>query len=233
MPRARTSYSSQRQTAAPVPESGCLSGLFLPPLAVLLVGVLLAFIVRGLPPAASAGSLAGISQDNSPVTNSLAPIFTAEVQKWGASIVRWATAVGLDPNLAAVVMQIESCGDPRARSSAGAIGLFQVMPYHFSPWDDPYLPDTNAQRGLDYLKRALETAGNNPRLALAGYNGGIGVIKRNEATWSPETTRYVYYGNPIYEDASRGASSSLMLDEWYRRYGASLCHQAHQHLGLP
>ena len=232
MPRARTSFPSQRQTAAPVPENGCLSGFFLPPLAVLLVGGLLAFMVRGLPPTASAGSLAGTSQNDGPVTNSLAPLFTAEVQNWGTSIIRWATAAELDPNLAAVVMQIESCGDPRAQSSAGAIGLFQVMPYHFSPWDDPYLPDTNAHRGLDYLKRALEVADNNPRLALAGYNGGIGVIKRNEATWSPETTRYVYYGNPIYEDARQGATSSPMLDEWYRRFGASLCLQAHQRLGL-
>jgi soluble lytic murein transglycosylase-like protein len=64
-------------------------------------------------------------------------------------------------------MQIESCGDPRARSRAGAMGLFQVMPYHFAGGDDPYNPDTNAVRGLAYLKRSLDTANGDPRLALA------------------------------------------------------------------
>ncbi|MBI1856315.1 MAG: transglycosylase SLT domain-containing protein [Chloroflexi bacterium] len=50
---------------------------------------------------------------------------------WAAAISRWANASNLDPNLVAVVMQIESCGNPSARSSAGAMGLFQVMPFHF------------------------------------------------------------------------------------------------------
>ena len=70
------------------------------------------------------------------------------------------------------------------------------------------------------------------RLALAGYNGGIGVISRYEWTWSSETKRYVYYGSPIYEDARSGATSSPMLDEWYRKYGAGLCRDASQRLGL-
>ena len=87
--------------------------------------------------------------------SSISPIFTAEVQYWSTSILTWAAAAGLDPNLAATVMQIESCGDPLARSRAGAIGLFQVMPYHFAPGEYPYNPDTNALRGLDYLRRSL------------------------------------------------------------------------------
>ena len=67
-----------------------------------------------------------------------------QVQYWSTSLSRWAAAAGLDPNMAAVVMQIESCGDPSATSRSGAIGLFQVMPYHFSASDEPYDPDTNA-----------------------------------------------------------------------------------------
>ncbi|HEX8991214.1 MAG TPA: transglycosylase SLT domain-containing protein, partial [Anaerolineales bacterium] len=87
-------------------------------------------------------------------------VFTPQVQYWSGAISRWASAAGLDPNLAAVVMQIESCGDPSATSSAGAIGLFQVMPYHFAAGDSPYDPDTNAARGLEYLRRSLRAAGN-------------------------------------------------------------------------
>jgi len=129
-------------------------------------------------------------------------------------------------------MQIESCGDPSARSSAGAMGLFQVMPFHFQIGENGYNPETNALRGLNYLTRSLQAASGNARLALAGYNGGIGVIARNEWTWHAQTKRYVYYGAPIYEDSRKGAASSPMLDEWYRKYGAGLCRNASQRLGL-
>jgi soluble lytic murein transglycosylase-like protein len=162
----------------------------------------------------------------------ISPIFRAEVRHWADAISRWAAAAGVDPNLAATVMQIESCGDPRATSSAGAMGLFQVMPFHFRALENPYDPDTNAVRGLAYLARSLAAGNGNARLALAGYNGGIGVISRSEWTWSAQTKRYVQYGVPIYEDARSGLSSSAALNQWYERYGVSLCRQASQRLGL-
>ena len=240
MPRARSSYTSDWQTAASTQGSGCLSGFVIPPLAVLFVGLLLAFFVKGLNtpvqveslPFATQGSVSSeISAARLP--SNLSPIFTPEIHYWADSIIRWAAAAGLDPNLAATVMQIESCGDPHATSRAGAMGLFQVMPYHFAVGENPYAPDTNALRGLGYLKRALDAAGGNARPALAGYNGGIGVISRGEWTWAAETARYVKYGFPIYEDALRGGTSSASLNEWYGRYGAGLCRQAAQRLGLP
>jgi len=243
MPRARTSYTSDWQTAASTQGSGCLSGFILPPLAVLLVGILLAFFVKGLSIPVQAESLPLSTQANGlPVTTSakviststsLSPIFTPEIHYWADSITRWAAVAGLDPNLAATVMQIESCGDPRATSRAGAMGLFQVMPFHFKAGENPYQPDINALRGLDYLKRSLDKAGGNARLALAGYNGGIGVISRGEWTWAAETARYVKYGFPIYEDALSGMTTSASLNEWYGRYGAGLCRQAAQRIGLP
>jgi soluble lytic murein transglycosylase-like protein len=240
MPRARSSYTSDWQTAASTQGSGCLSGFVIPPLAVLLVGLLLAFFVKGLNIPVQAEGLSPATQANGSVETSpallssnLSPIFTPEIHYWADSIVRWAAAANLDPNLAATVMQIESCGDPRATSRSGAMGLFQVMPYHFAAGENPYAPDTNALRGLDYLKRALDAAGGNARLALAGYNGGIGVISRGEWTWAAETARYVKYGFPIYEDAQGGGTSSASLNEWYGRYGAGLCRQAAQRLGLP
>ena len=234
MPRARPSYTSDWQTAASAQGSGCLSGFFIPPLAVLLVGLLLAFFVKGLntPVQAESLPLATQADASSPETSAalastgLSPIFTPEIQHWADSIIRWAAASNLDPNLAAVVMQIESCGDPRATSRAGAMGLFQVMPYHFVAGENPYQPDTNALRGLGYLKRSLDASGGNARLALAGYNGGIGVISRGEWTWAAETARYVYFGGPMYEDARQDRSQSAALDEWYSKYGVSLCRQA-------
>lgn len=232
MPRARTSYLATRQTAASEPGSGCLSGFMLPPLVVLFVGLLLAFFARGLNAPVQAAHLSPAMTPAAATATGLSPFFRPEVRYWADSIQRWAAASGLDPNLVAVVMQIESCGDPRALSHSGAMGLFQVMPFHFYTGDNPYNPDTNALRGLAYLKRSLESANGDPRLALAGYNGGIGVIARGESLWSAQTVRYVYFGSQIYEDARSGAAASPMLEEWYRRYGVSLCRQAAQRLGV-
>jgi len=173
------------------------------------------------------------ASDNVPSTSGLSPVFTKEVQRWGSDIVRWANASSLDPNLVATIMQIESCGDPRATSRSGAMGLFQVMPFHFHFGENPYDPDTNALRGLNYLSRSLTTANGDPRSALAGYNGGVGVIARAEWLWPSETKRYVYYGAPIYEDTRNGVTSSAMLTEWYQKYGVGLCRQAAQRLGVP
>lgn len=217
-----------RETAS---NNGCLSGFLLPPLAAVCVSLLLIWFVGGFAnapvnPEPAAG------QPTSVPGGALSTIFTPEVQYWSASLKRWAAANNVDVNLAATVMQIESCGDPNARSSAGAMGLFQVMPFHFLVSENAYNPETNARRGLDYLRRSLQHARGDARLALAGYNGGIGVIDRAESTWQAETLRYVYWGYPIYSDASQNANRSTRLEEWYRIAGGGMCARARQRLGL-
>ena len=245
MSRARFQNQEDWQTAvASENGSGCLSFYVLPPLAALLIVGFVVLVALKSPLKPSALPIAAhnstmvlqssvVDTQNQPSAGRISPIFTKEVQHWGNDIVQWANAAGVDPNLAATVMQIESCGDPRATSRSGATSLFQVMPFHFRFGENPYDPETNALRGMNYLSRSLQAAGGNARLALAGYNGGIGVIARSEWIWPSETKRYVLYGAPIYEDARNGATSSASLTEWYQKYGASLCRQAAQRLGIP
>jgi len=223
------------QTAASE-RSGCLSGFALPPLAVLLVSLVMGFVFLGGhtpgPPAVAAGSLSAAGAGPSQPT--LAGLFTPQVQFWADSIQAWSQQAGLDPNLVATVMQIESCGNPLARSSAGAEGLFQVMPGHFLPTDHPTDPSTNAQRGLAYLKRSLQAASGDARLALAGYNGGLSVIALSESSWADETRRYAYWGSGIYADAAQGSPASSRLQEWLAAGGAGMCRQAQRVLaGIP
>jgi soluble lytic murein transglycosylase-like protein len=237
---------SYNQTTA-FSQGGCLSGFLIPPLAVVCVGLVLALIWLGSGPISTLAAAPGhneaslapgtMTQRATLVANPveagpISPIFRPEVQYWSGAIRTWAAAAGLDPNLVATVMQIESCGDPRAFSRAGAMGLFQVMPGHFSAGDDPYNPDTNASRGLAYLSHSLEVAHGDARLALAGYNGGTGVIGRSESSWAAETQRYAYWGSGIYAEASSGAAGSLRLQEWMAAGGASLCRQARSRLGI-
>ncbi len=225
-----------------------MSGFLIPPLVVVCIGLVLAFIWFGSGTTSTLAAAPGQSEVGSPQatmgqgvalssakavnTGSISPIFSPEIQYWGAAIQGWSAAAGLDPNLVATVMQIESCGDPRALSPAGAMGLFQVMPGHFTASDDPYNPDTNALRGLAYLKRSLQVANGDVRLALAGYNGGIGVIGRLESSWQLETQHYAKVGNGIYSDASTGMTVSPRLQAWMGPGVKGMCRQARIHLGI-
>lgn len=223
----RSEPTTRRKSRETDPSSGCLSGFLIPPLIALCFGLFLALATNGLNLTTSQPQVHAASDGGN-----LAPLFTPEIQFWSASLTNWAAGHGLDPNLAATVMQIESCGHPRARSSAGASGLFQVMPFHFLVTEDAYDPETNALRGLNYLSEALKRSGGDARLALAGYNGGVGVIGRSEATWAAETVRYAYWGSGIYADALQQQSESARLNEWLAAGGASLCSKAREKLGL-
>ena len=94
-----------------------------------------------------------------------------------------AHAYGLDPFLLFALMRQESLFNPRAVSSAGAIGLTQILPNTgaeiaqdmafkgFRP-EDLYRPTVNIQFGAYYLARQRQTLANHPVYALAGYNAG-------------------------------------------------------------
>ena len=163
-------------------------------------------------------------------TSPLAGVFTPEVQYWAALIKAWGVVYQVDPNLIATVIQIESCGDPLVSSPAGAQGLFQVMPFHFAANEDMLDVQTNARRGLEYLMGGLERSDGHVGLALAGYNGGHGVINSGWAAWAGETQRYYYWGSRIYSEAVSGMTPSPTLEEWLTVGGQSLCNQASQRI---
>ena len=158
--------------------------------------------------------------------SSIAPAFPGPVRRWTPEIERWADEFDLPVELVAVVMTLESCGDPSVRSAAGAQGLFQVMPFHFSPGEDPYDPEVNARRGLAYLRRGLELGSGDAGLALAGYNGGHTQIDRHPSLWPSETARYVRWGTGILADLRAGIRSSPTLQAWLDAGGTSLCRRA-------
>lgn len=97
---------------------------------------------------------------------------------------------GVDPFLLAAVTKVESGFDPYACSSAGAVGLMQVMP-DTAGWvsqqigfkdfhaDLLYQPEVNLQIGCWYLSNLLNEFDGNMAAALAAYNAGRG----NVSTW--------------------------------------------------
>ncbi len=183
------------------------------------------------PPGEALVDVEGATSANSTAT-ALSPVFGPEVRHWEAKIFEWSQTYGLDPNLIATLMQIESCGNPQAVSSAGAAGLFQVMPFHFAEGEDSFDPDTNARRGLDYLVGALDLTEGHVGLSFAGYNGGHSVTFKSWDEWPQETRRYYRWGTGIYNDLMTGLRQSPTLQEWMAAGGASLCRQASVELGL-
>lgn len=63
-------------------------------------------------------------------------------------------------------------------------------------------------------------------LALAGYNGGHGVIGLDSSQWPSETQRYVTWGNGILNDIADGSSQSPGLQAWLHAGGENLCRRA-------
>jgi soluble lytic murein transglycosylase-like protein len=82
--------------------------------------------------------------------------------------------VDLDSALAVAVACWESGGDPNVVSSAGAIGIFQVMPFHFTALENPYDPSTNIRVGVGVLAHCLMINNGDERGALMCYYGGAG-----------------------------------------------------------
>jgi soluble lytic murein transglycosylase-like protein len=162
----------------------------------------------------------------------IAPLFTPQVQYWRADIARWSDAYGLDPNLLATIMQIESCGHPTVASGAGAQGLFQVMPFHFQAGEKMLDPDTNALRSAIFIRECTADAKDDKGLILACYNGGPSVIQRSFDQWSAETRRYYVWGLGIYLDAINNLDTSDTLDNWLLAGGGNLCNSAAVALGM-
>jgi len=173
-----------------------------------------------------------VDDDNAGTSGQIAPLFTREIAHWEDDIMRWSTEYDLDPNLLATVMQIESCGHPTVSSSAGAQGLFQVMPFHFGSAEDQLDPDTNALRGAGVLNACLDMANGDAGMAMACYNGGPSVLYNDYSTWLAEPQRYYRWGTGIYGDAQQDSGTSGTLDAWLAAGGATLCQMASNQLGI-
>jgi soluble lytic murein transglycosylase-like protein len=99
---------------------------------------------------------------------------------FGAEIDAAAARYGIDPALLRGLVRQESGFDPRARSSAGAMGLTQLMPGTAASLGvtDPYDPVQSLDGGARYLREMLDRFGNDPAKALAAYNAGPDAVAR-------------------------------------------------------
>ena len=112
----------------------------------------------------------------------------------------------IDPALLVGVLLTEDITlNPRARSSVGARGLMQVMPFHAGSWgcgsSDLLDVETNICHGVKVLKQAIKDAPN-MRKALLRYNGCV----RGRNTPNCHT-----YDDKVLRHASRAAAQMRLV----------------------
>ena len=101
--------------------------------------------------------------------------------KYEGMVIQEAQRLGLDPSLAVHVLYKETGNlkNPEtAKSSAGAIGVMQLMPKTAKSLGvDPLNPEENIRGGVTYLKQMYDKY-QDPTLALAAYNAGPGRLDK-------------------------------------------------------
>lgn len=101
-----------------------------------------------------------------------------------------ARLAGLPPDLVLALIQVESAFRTDAISSAGAVGLMQIMPFWVSelglPIDDLTYPPRNLRYGCTILAHYLAIENGDFTRALARYNGSLG------KTWYPERVMHAW-----------------------------------------
>jgi murein DD-endopeptidase MepM/ murein hydrolase activator NlpD/beta-lactamase regulating signal transducer with metallopeptidase domain len=205
---------------------------------VLVLGAVTAFSMAGL---AACGAATNEVQKSdkvaeSPIASVLAIRWLPPVlDPWKPMILAAAARHNIDPDVLAIMMLIESSGDPRALSPAGAMGLMQIMPKtgekiakerNIADFTTDKLQDpaTNIDFGAWYLARQVETFGKDKaptekvELAAAAYNGGEQSVRQYLAGEKPlaeETTRYKTLVAGMWTE--RGAAESTTYRTWRER----------------
>ncbi len=169
------------------------------------------------------------------------------VRHWSDTINTMAKKYDVDPNLVAIIITMESGGNAKAKSEAGAVGLMQVTPltagdiakkYLKQPVDNYNLldPTTNIEFGtayLAFLRDYFKSDQPGPdsiatvELVAAGYNGGPGTAAALEDGEGLRDTQPVIYSRDAFNMwRERISQTSPTFDRWKERGGSSLLEAA-------
>ncbi|MGL4874615.1 MAG: lytic transglycosylase domain-containing protein [Clostridium sp.] len=93
---------------------------------------------------------------------------------------KYSKVYGVDRKLVLAVIKAESNFNPKCVSSAGAMGVMQLMPVNVKEEGitDPFDIDQNVRGGVSELSKHLKRYKGNVEMALMAYNAGAGTVQR-------------------------------------------------------
>ena len=102
-------------------------------------------------------------------------------ESYGKDILMATLDTRVSPALVLAVMGVESGGNPEAVSSAGAVGLMQLIPATADRFgvSDSTDPMQNIKGGVAYLDWLMGEFDNDPLMVIAAYNSGEGAVRDN------------------------------------------------------
>lgn len=132
-------------------------------------------------------------------------------------LVRKSVEYGVDSRLVAALISAESGGNQSAVSSAGAIGVGQLMPETAKELGvNPYDKLQNIEGTIKYLAQMLQRFGGDVSKALAAYNAGAGAVEAyNGVPPYSETQAYVNNVMSTYQ----GMANFGVIDTRVVEYG--------------
>ena len=129
------------------------------------------------------------------VATHLAAASVADLRKLYDPLIKKAAEKHLiDQELVKVVIRAESNYDAFAISSAGAMGLMQLMPATARQYgvNNVFDPAQNIEGGVRYLKDLVRLYNGETRRVLAAYNAGQEAVRKyNGIPPYPETKNYI------------------------------------------
>jgi soluble lytic murein transglycosylase-like protein len=98
----------------------------------------------------------------------------------GELVDSWAVTYGFEPELIQAIIEVESSGNVKAVSDAGAAGLMQLMPATAAAFGvrNRFDPAENIRGGVAYLAWLRNLFAGDRRLMLAAYNAGHEWVRR-------------------------------------------------------
>ncbi|PCH97284.1 MAG: lytic murein transglycosylase [Rhodobacteraceae bacterium] len=115
-------------------------------------------------------------------------------ERYGTDILLATLGKDVSPAFVLAVIGVESAGRVDAVSSAGAVGVMQLIPATAKRFNvtDSTDPKQNIKGGVAYLDWLFREFKNDPVLALAGYNAGENAVKKHQGVPPfPETRHYI------------------------------------------
>jgi soluble lytic murein transglycosylase-like protein len=115
--------------------------------------------------------------------------------------------------LLAAIIQVESAGKPHRISSAGAMGLGQLMPSTARRLGvtDPFDSAANIDGAARLMAENLARFHRDPRLAVAAYNAGAGAVNGGRIPQNGQTPAYVARVMHIYGELRRVRTATASL----------------------